>query len=718
MNVAGAGLRIRCPKCTAEIALPPAVPKQDSTPSIFDDIGTLDEALRQDAPPFVPSTYPSPVPSPPPGGRDSDSPSAASSRKTRPKYRLAALAFGVLSLVLLAALILLVVYWLRRSPDTVPPPPSLPDPVIGIALDDVDRESISIKINGELKEVPKQGPVEYSIPSGHYHVLIERKGYEPWNYDGQLEAGERSTLKPQWPPPPPPKFHDWQQDLTEAQKIGSATRKDILIFFAESEPTNESRRLASEVFLQQEFRDRITDYVLVYLGLSQPPEDWEKVQNPERNKIMKEQYGIDRTPTVIFADNKGRPYGFIEGYRAGGVDSFFDSLKEWQFVGKELGDRYLEIERGSLEEQARAADEALNLLDSRGVRKFCPHWWIQGLEEKKRGDGPILVLTWYLWQGCFSEVRPSKPNDVKRLVEKFDNWKKTHPPDDADLAAHVHYLAARVLFDTGHYEASAQKREEGLACNPTSAVIKRRLEKLRAPSTRGAGFCVASETLASGTTAWYILTAYHVIDEVELVAVQFEGQDRQVPAERVAVDSKDDVALLKISLPSGPNVKPIPLISGLLPGMPVCTLGYPNIGPEETHLTLTGGMVSSLPEDREDRMIVTDVRVNPGNSGGPLLSDQGGAIGMMARKTLITSSSDSLGLAIPAGRLRRFLENTLPASAKLPPEGTGTRNLAPTELNKMFSSSVVRVQRRADSRTQDVPSGGPGVGANAPALPN
>jgi putative serine protease PepD len=130
-----------------------------------------------------------------------------------------------------------------------------------------------------------------------------------------------------------------------------------------------------------------------------------------------------------------------------------------------------------------------------------------------------------------------------------------------------------------------------------------------------------------------ILTNDHVVAGASSI-VAGPGKSSSVtrPAKLVGEEANDDLALIKID-PSGLSLKPLHLVSSssLQVGDSVYAIGNP-YGLNET---LTRGIVSAL--DREiaapngskiSGAIQTDAALNPGNSGGPLLNEQGEVIGV------------------------------------------------------------------------------------------
>jgi putative serine protease PepD len=156
-----------------------------------------------------------------------------------------------------------------------------------------------------------------------------------------------------------------------------------------------------------------------------------------------------------------------------------------------------------------------------------------------------------------------------------------------------------------------------------------------------------------------ILTNHHVIagDARQLqVTLPGPGQ-RRYPAQILADDPANDLALIKITPRSKLSFLRLGESDGLQVGQKVLAIGNP-FGLQGT---LTTGIISSLDrtiEDEGDRrledMIQTDAAINPGNSGGPLLDSAGNVIGI---NTAIYGPGGNIGIgfAIPINRAKVML---------------------------------------------------------------
>jgi S1-C subfamily serine protease len=123
--------------------------------------------------------------------------------------------------------------------------------------------------------------------------------------------------------------------------------------------------------------------------------------------------------------------------------------------------------------------------------------------------------------------------------------------------------------------------------------------------------------------AGLVITNQHVVTTSEYIAVQFD-QNRMLPATLLASDPTKDVAVLWVNFSNIPEAHAAPLLArGDLPaeeGERVFTIG----SPLHQSKVMTTGIVSKI----DQRVIISDVNVNPGNSGGPLFNSKARVIGI------------------------------------------------------------------------------------------
>ena len=173
----------------------------------------------------------------------------------------------------------------------------------------------------------------------------------------------------------------------------------------------------------------------------------------------------------------------------------------------------------------------------------------------------------------------------------------------------------------------------------------------------GSGFIISEDG--------YILTNAHVVADFDDVNVRLADAKREFKAKVVGVDKRSDIALLKVEAQGLPTAK-LGSSSKLEPGDWVAAIGSP-FGFANT---ITAGIISakgrSLPEEMYVPFIQTDVAVNPGNSGGPLLNLQGEVIGVNSLIYSGTGGYMGVSFAIP-------IEVALDVSKQLRSQGRVTR---------------------------------------------
>ena len=169
-------------------------------------------------------------------------------------------------------------------------------------------------------------------------------------------------------------------------------------------------------------------------------------------------------------------------------------------------------------------------------------------------------------------------------------------------------------------------------------------EERTVPRGVGSGFFISADG--------YILTNNHVVvDATDIYVTLTDG--REFKAKVIGTDERTDVALIKIEAKDM-----TPLVIGdpkkLKKGQWVLAIGSP-FGLDST---VTSGIVSAIGRDTGEYLpfIQTDVAVNPGNSGGPLINLEGEVVGINSQ--IISRSGGFMGisLAIPIDEAMRVVD--------------------------------------------------------------
>ncbi|MHB0919428.1 MAG: DegQ family serine endoprotease [Thiomonas delicata] len=141
----------------------------------------------------------------------------------------------------------------------------------------------------------------------------------------------------------------------------------------------------------------------------------------------------------------------------------------------------------------------------------------------------------------------------------------------------------------------------------------------------------------------YVLTNAHVVDGADQIVVTLTDK-REFKAKLVGADKRTDVAVVKIEAKNLPAVT-LGDSKKIKVGEWVVAIGSP-FGLENT---VTAGIISAKGRDTGDYtpFIQTDVAVNPGNSGGPLINMQGQVIGINSQIYSRTGGFMGISFAIP-----------------------------------------------------------------------
>jgi len=164
------------------------------------------------------------------------------------------------------------------------------------------------------------------------------------------------------------------------------------------------------------------------------------------------------------------------------------------------------------------------------------------------------------------------------------------------------------------------------------------------PRGVGSGFIISADG--------FVLTNAHVVEGADDVYVTLTDK-REFKAKIIGVDKRTDVAVVKIE---GNN-------------LPRLTIGDPNklrvgewviaIGsPFGLDNTVTSGIISAKARDTGDYLplIQTDVAVNPGNSGGPLINMRGEVVGINSQIYSRSGGYMGISFAVPIDEAMRVAE--------------------------------------------------------------
>ena len=188
----------------------------------------------------------------------------------------------------------------------------------------------------------------------------------------------------------------------------------------------------------------------------------------------------------------------------------------------------------------------------------------------------------------------------------------------------------------------------------------------------GSGFILSADG--------YVMTNAHVVDGADEVFVTLTDK-REFKAKVLGADARTDVAVLKIQGDKLPF-----LIMGdsekIRVGEWVIAIG----SPFNLENTVTAGIISAKQRDTGDYLplIQSDVAVNPGNSGGPLINMRGEVIGINSQIATLSGAYNGISFAVP-------IDEAIRVSEQLKKSGKVTRGRIGVqigEVNKEVAESL------------------------------
>ncbi|WP_436527258.1 S1C family serine protease [Actinoplanes sp. HUAS TT8] len=149
-----------------------------------------------------------------------------------------------------------------------------------------------------------------------------------------------------------------------------------------------------------------------------------------------------------------------------------------------------------------------------------------------------------------------------------------------------------------------------------------------------------------------VMTANHVVDGAETIKLTY-ADGTTSPAKVATANAAQDIATLTpAKLPE--TLVPAVLGGGVQVGDTVVAIGNPLGLVDSTSSGVVSGLDRELTREARDDiagLIQFDAAVNPGNSGGPLVNDQGQVVGIVVALANPTDAGTFIGIgfAVPIG---------------------------------------------------------------------
>jgi serine protease Do len=210
------------------------------------------------------------------------------------------------------------------------------------------------------------------------------------------------------------------------------------------------------------------------------------------------------------------------------------------------------------------------------------------------------------------------------------------------------------------------------------------------PRGVGSGFIISTDG--------YVMTNAHVVDGADEVYVTLTDK-REFKAKIIGADKNSDVALVKIEAADLP-ILTMGASDKIKVGEWVIAIGSP-FGLDNT---VTAGIISAKARETGDYLplIQTDVAVNPGNSGGPLINMRGEVVGINSQIFSRSGGYMGISFAVP-------IDDAMRVADQLKSSGKVTRGRIGVQINDVSKevAESLNLQKAEGAFVGRVESGGP-----------
>lgn len=279
-----------------------------------------------------------------------------------------------------------------------------------------------------------------------------------------------------------------------------------------------------------------------------------------------------------------------------------------------------------------------------------PIWWNYNVNVDctiEYGDGGKFGT--FEGKGSEKTMKPEQEGLDKAYVKAFIDVVDNITSEDRTIELLKKGIDNANVRQTSEIEDTVSKYQDFIDSVITIELKNNGSGRQEPMSIHGSGFFIDDK----GT----ILTSYHVIsqaDQADTEKILYE--EKEYDFEILVMDEWNDLALIRGKDLNNKHhyLNLLDKSKSISVGDEVIIVGSP-LTPELEH-TVSKGIISSFRQVLGYRLIQTDVAVNPGNSGGPLVHvDKKKVIGVVSLMAL----GEGLCFAIPPETICEFLENNM-----------------------------------------------------------
>jgi hypothetical protein len=557
-----------------------------------------------------------------------------------------------------------------------------------VELPEDDVRDLGVTVDGESMAITAERPFQIEAAPGTRQIVVQRRGYVPYETAIKLEPAAEILITPQWQEVSanaagtngeeglgsvaigseviPTGYEGWTQNWEEAKRQAADRDKFLLVAFVTSDVDRDSTMLQSSLFAKEEFRQWSEEHCIrMVVDVPFTPTGAQRVTDGAQNAALVAQYLVRVTPTLMWMDKDGRPFGVNDELGATTWDEFHEIHDRVQREYDEYqAARDASLGDGEAVMRLEHAVSAVNWVKQRRLSEFYLDDMIRLAQvgEQLDGDnaaGKFEVLYAALWETRLADaIARERTDECRGLIDQLRTWRKERQVQDEDLDGRISLATAVALATLGDRKEAADEIRRASKLNIADEMLRERLEYaadlFSGTLSTGTGFLIAS--------GGYVITNYHVIAGAGTPKVRMPDSKETLPVKVIAKDEARDMAILQADDPRIAALPPAKVsIEPMGRGVAVAAFGFP-LGDEVGEgLKLTQGTVSGLPEPSTEQMYLLDMRINPGNSGGPLCDRFGRVTGMVTAKSYSDIKVDSYGIALPAKELHEFAAEHIPS---------------------------------------------------------
>jgi thioredoxin-related protein len=264
----------------------------------------------------------------------------------------------------------------------------------------------------------------------------------------------------------------WIVDFEKAKETAAKEKKDILMDFTGSDWCGYCIKLHDEVFTKDEFKNEAPkSFVLLKLDF---PKDASKQTKEEivQNKKLNERFKVSGYPTILLADELGRPYARLVGYDDTPADAYMKQLLEMKKERVKRDELLNKAAKAEGVEKAKYLDQAVSLLDAELATSVFEKEIEQIIALDK--DDSAQLKSKYENMAKLEKVKKriedivaANQNDPKACIGAIDKLYDELKPTGV-VAVEVLYCRAFMKFKNKDMEGSRADLDAALKADPNS----------------------------------------------------------------------------------------------------------------------------------------------------------------------------------------------------------------------------------------------------------